>query len=723
MRAVSAIRSRVGAKFVVAFALTLVLTFLVYVTFMQLTSYRAFRTVERQELASAVAGVRLSVERQATAQIDDAVDHAERLSVGRALERGDRAWLSANVTKKLVGHSDLETAEVFAADGALLASDGDPKDAVEWRAAAVQSALRGAPAWALLASDDDLQIVAAAAAPAPDGSARPAGVVVAVRTIDGALLHQFALFTDSALVAYAEGAPVAVSGTRAAGVAAAPPAGAVADGRIVERQGLSMRFVALYDGLGRSPATLGVAIDESALRTAQDKMGDVSLVGTFVILLCAVVVATLVARHVTRPVRRLALAAAAFQAGEPHQPLAMQRSDEFGALGDAFDDMAAEVARRMSALSATVEKLTRGISDITVIGETLTQSQDVHGQLRRLAATIADTTSSDFVAVRLLDGDRVTVAVLHGSTGSSSRDVKEAEERARVSREAVCVNAVQEDPPNADGQPSAQPDERLTALLSVPLVESGTVVGTQTVGARRPQVYGQHDRALVTIVASLVAVALQSSEAIARLEDNYLQTVTALATAMEAKDSYTADHADTLADLALAVGRQMGLGPEELTQVQYGAVLHDIGKIGVPEAILNKPGRLTDDEFAVIARHTLVGESILAKIDYLLPVARIVRAAHERWDGKGYPDGLLATQIPLAARIVFVCDAFHAMTSDRPYRAALPVADALRELRAAAGTQFDPAVVEAFIAAWPQMMQATGGAAGAPAERPQPDEG
>jgi HD-GYP domain-containing protein (c-di-GMP phosphodiesterase class II) len=305
----------------------------------------------------------------------------------------------------------------------------------------------------------------------------------------------------------------------------------------------------------------------------------------------------------------------------------------------------------------------------------------------------------------------VTIAVFHGDANGCVRAVTEAEEQARLTKATVLVATVPrtsadaEDPPSpvAEGSPSPNASDRLATLLAVPLVEGEAVVGTLTVGARGTRVYGQNDRALVTIVASLVTVALQSSDAIAHLEDSYFQTVTALARAMEAKDRYTAAHADTLAEMALAVGRQMALGSEELKETQYGAVLHDIGKIGVPEAILNKPGRLTADEFAVMANHTIVGESILAKIDYLLPVARIVRSAHERWDGKGYPDGLLAAQIPPASRIIFVCDAFHAMTSDRPYRAALPVDKALDELRTHAGTQFDPAVVQAFIAAWPTL--------------------
>ncbi len=156
------------------------------------------------------------------------------------------------------------------------------------------------------------------------------------------------------------------------------------------------------------------------------------------------------------------------------------------------------------------------------------------------------------------------------------------------------------------------------------------------------------------------------------------------------------DHVHDVGLLAEAVAEELGLTGQQLHHVRQAAELHDIGKVAVPSAILDKPGRLDADEWAFIARHTLIGERILGAAIALRPVAKLVRSSHERWDGSGYPDGLAGTDIPLGARIVTACDAYDAMTSDRPYQRSLGHGEALEELRRCAGTQFDPDVVDAF---------------------------
>jgi two-component system cell cycle response regulator len=162
------------------------------------------------------------------------------------------------------------------------------------------------------------------------------------------------------------------------------------------------------------------------------------------------------------------------------------------------------------------------------------------------------------------------------------------------------------------------------------------------------------------------------------------------------------EHISGVAELAEVVARGLDLDEEQVDHVRHAAALHDVGKVAIPDAILDKPAPLDDAEWEFIRRHTIIGERIVAAAPALRPVAALVRSSHERWDGGGYPDSLVGEEIPLGARIVSVCDAFDAMVADRPYRSGMDAADALAELERCAGSQFDPAVVAAFAAAWAQ---------------------
>ena len=170
----------------------------------------------------------------------------------------------------------------------------------------------------------------------------------------------------------------------------------------------------------------------------------------------------------------------------------------------------------------------------------------------------------------------------------------------------------------------------------------------------------------------------------------YRETLASLANALEEKDSYTHDHTQEVVALALDVARELGHGPETLELVELGALFHDIGKIRVPESILNKKGPLDDEEWGIMRSHTIAGEAILAPITPLRDVLPLVRSSHERWDGGGYPDGLIGEEIPAGARIISVCDAFRAMTEQRPYRKAMSERDALLELRLELGHPVRP---------------------------------
>jgi HD-GYP domain-containing protein (c-di-GMP phosphodiesterase class II) len=183
------------------------------------------------------------------------------------------------------------------------------------------------------------------------------------------------------------------------------------------------------------------------------------------------------------------------------------------------------------------------------------------------------------------------------------------------------------------------------------------------------------------------------------LSGAYRGTALLLGDVVEADDAYTGVHSRDVVELCMSVGPVLGLDEDQLRKLEFTALLHDVGKIAIPKEIINKPGKLTDEERSIIETHTIEGEKMLERVGGLLgEVGRLVRSCHERYDGLGYPDGLAAQDIPIEARIVCCCDAFNAMTTDRPYRSALSLEDALSELRAHRGTQFDPSVVDCLLA-------------------------
>jgi diguanylate cyclase (GGDEF)-like protein/putative nucleotidyltransferase with HDIG domain len=233
--------------------------------------------------------------------------------------------------------------------------------------------------------------------------------------------------------------------------------------------------------------------------------------------------------------------------------------------------------------------------------------------------------------------------------------------------------------------------------LSVAIRVDGRVWGALNLEHLATHAFDGDDAVFADLVAAHVGAALDRARLRGELEGTLMNTLGALCDALEEKDAYTAAHANDVAELSEEVALRMGLGGEDLRTVRYAALLHDIGKIGIPTEILTKPGKLTDIEFAMMKQHTIIGQRILERIPFFADVHQPVRWAHERWDGTGYPDRIAGTDIPLSSRIICACDAFHAMTSDRPYRDAMPLDDAVEELRRHAGSQFDPDVVDVVV--------------------------
>jgi len=236
------------------------------------------------------------------------------------------------------------------------------------------------------------------------------------------------------------------------------------------------------------------------------------------------------------------------------------------------------------------------------------------------------------------------------------------------------------------------------AALCVPMLSAEGTVGAITVGSHDSERrFNADDVRLLATIANHVTIAIGNISLFSSVQEAYLATVRALAAAIDAKDPYTRGHSDGVAEYALKIGQSMNLSPDQMMALEMAAYLHDIGKIGISEDILLKPGKLTEVEMGQMRHHPLIGANILKPVAFPWPIAPIVRHHHEQFDGRGYPAGLRSDEIPLLARILTVADSFEAMVSDRPYRRGRSPQEAMLELRRCAGTQFDPRITEAFI--------------------------
>jgi GAF domain-containing protein len=260
--------------------------------------------------------------------------------------------------------------------------------------------------------------------------------------------------------------------------------------------------------------------------------------------------------------------------------------------------------------------------------------------------------------------------------------------------------------PDVRGDPRAASlpiteEAEVGSFVSIPLrLSDGTVPGTLCAASHRakPEL-GYRELQFLQVFARLIAdqIERQTLEERHRGLEVAAATAEALAVAVAARDSYTGEHSRDVVERAAAVSQVLGLSAEETIDVERVALLHDLGKLGVPDSILRKPGPLTPAEWVEMRRHPILSAEMVSGIDGLESLAPALRAEHERWDGRGYPDGLSGERIPVASRITFVCDAYAAMTTDRPYRAALPAAVAAAEIRAGAGSQFCPDAAYALL--------------------------
>ena len=367
--------------------------------------------------------------------------------------------------------------------------------------------------------------------------------------------------------------------------------------------------------------------------------------------------------------------------------------------GDEFE----ELARSFNAMAGHLGKEFRIQSEMGRIVRTILGETDERRIVRAVLENVSTVVPCDCVALSLPDpgaGSNEAITYIRDDTSvvpSASRKIVlflSAEEIHRMLSEDKSVIA------GRDAEfvhfLSRWTDPRPASFLLSPLVSGGNLVGVLVLGYRgRPE---PTPESLVRLrkIADQSAIALSRSRLLTELSQNDLGTLTALARTVDTNSPWTAGHSERVTSLAMEIGREMGLPPHDIDLLHRGGLLHDIGKIGVPPSILDKPGKLTEEEFAVIRRHPSKGAMILEPIPNLRKAIPIVSQHHERYNGEGYPDGLSGESISLHARILAVADVSDALVSDRPYRPGWSWEKVLEYTRDNAGTQFDPVVVEAF---------------------------
>ena len=233
-------------------------------------------------------------------------------------------------------------------------------------------------------------------------------------------------------------------------------------------------------------------------------------------------------------------------------------------------------------------------------------------------------------------------------------------------------------------------------IIDIPLQIGERLIGKFRLAQRLDAEFTEAERTMLVTLASQAAIAIENARLYENTQKAYFETIRSLAQALEARDAYTRGHSERVTEYSLMLAKKAGVALRDLDILQYAGLLHDIGKIGVADAILLKPDKLSADDFLLIRDHTQLGDAILSPLRFLHDEQDIVRYHHERWDGTGYPEGLQGKKIPLLARIIAIADSFDAMTSDRPYRKAMQITDAIHEIEAGAGTQFDPELAMLF---------------------------
>jgi len=342
--------------------------------------------------------------------------------------------------------------------------------------------------------------------------------------------------------------------------------------------------------------------------------------------------------------------------------------------------------KRVDQLSGVVKRMHR----------TLFSAHDLPTLLLNASISLTGATRGLYVVLPK-DGKAMRVKAAHGVAGypesAPSPYITAIVEKLVRENDSFVCNAASE---AVDGVPPARPEEKWRNLVATPVNIHGELQAVIIAADKKEGPFNEAEVETLLSIGDHASVALENKHLERELQQAYLSTVSVLADAVQAKDPYTQGHCELVSRLARLTAAELDLPDDERDVVCFAALLHDVGKIGVSDGVLNKPGPLLPEERDLVRTHVRIGHDLLSRVPSLTPVANVVLHHHEWYDGQGYPDGLSAERIPFAARIVAVADAYCAMITRRAYSDALPEDAAIAELRRCAGSQFDPRVVDAF---------------------------
>jgi putative nucleotidyltransferase with HDIG domain len=436
--------------------------------------------------------------------------------------------------------------------------------------------------------------------------------------------------------------------------------------------------------------TVGTRVTDTARMTTSNLI----IMWSIVAVLALVLLGYRVAHSISGPLGLLTRNVARVAEGDFRDKVDISGENELAELAPNFNLMTDSLRERSESLTKKVLELATLYEMSRSLGTTL--------ELDTLLESVLDS------ALRIFDVEIGYITMVDHETGTIEMRAWKGADLSRsaedVSRNSMSEWVIREgrplifNPQNDDAGKRSDEVSGALAALCVPLTSSEGTLGSITVGSRNPnQRFTSDDVRLLATIANHVTIAVGNISLFSSVQEAYLATVRALAAAVDAKDPYTRGHSDGVADYALKIGEAMGLSVEQMVALEMAAYLHDIGKIGISEDILLKPGKLTDAEMGQMRHHPLIGANILKPVAFPWPIAPIVRHHHEHYNGEGYPAGLKSEEIPILARVLTVADAFEAMVADRPYRRGRSQQEAILELRRCSSTQFDPRVVDAFI--------------------------